>query len=79
MQWVAAKGTRRELEGKDTVFFHGQVRIAPTNIQGCKRRKVGAAPPPLSARELLDAKCLLIRALLTRKRSNTSQYYIPYS
>jgi hypothetical protein len=59
-QWIIAKGTKRKQEGKDTAFFQGGVRIAPTKIQGWKRRKTGTMSSTLSARELLDVKCLLI-------------------
>jgi hypothetical protein len=56
-EWIAAKWTKRKQEGKDTDFFHGWVRIAPTKIQVWK---TGTMSSPLSARELLGAKCLLI-------------------
>jgi hypothetical protein len=59
-QWIVAKAEKRKLEeGKDTVFSHGQVRIAPTKIQGSKRRKIRAVSLPLSTRELLDANSFL--------------------
>ncbi|KAE9365431.1 hypothetical protein N431DRAFT_387698, partial [Stipitochalara longipes BDJ] len=48
-EWIAAKATKRKQEeGKDTVFFHGQVRIAPTRVQDCKRRRTQTVSSPLS-------------------------------
>ncbi|PMD63245.1 uncharacterized protein K444DRAFT_626980 [Hyaloscypha bicolor E] len=56
-QWIAAKGTKRKQEGKDTAFFQGGVRIAPTKIQDCKRRKTRTMSFPLSAPSTTSHAC----------------------
>ncbi|OBT78568.1 hypothetical protein VF21_00954 [Pseudogymnoascus sp. 05NY08] len=44
MQWIAASGTKRAYEGKDTDFFYGETQVTAQKIENFKRRKTGEVP-----------------------------------
>ena len=55
MQCIVAKGTKREREGKDTIFFHGDTQITATRIENFKKRKTREVPPSVGELSIRDA------------------------
>lgn len=47
MEFIVAKGTKRKLEGKDTIFFHRGNEVGTEKINNFKRRKTSGAAPSI--------------------------------